>query len=176
MPAAMPSEAMALVRLSGGAARPTAPTSEVMPVPLTPMPEQDAADQQVEAGLGGIHQIDAGHRRERAGDDHAAGAVAVGDHAGEHGADAPDQVGDRHGRGERLAADAELLGHRRQVEPHHLPQAHGDADDEAGAQDDEPQRAGVRAAPAARLSAWARFPWFASGAYYRRMQSHGERE
>ena len=29
---------MAAVRCSGGAARPTAPTSEVMPVPATPMP------------------------------------------------------------------------------------------------------------------------------------------
>ena len=38
MPLAMPSEAMAAVRLSGGAARPAAPTSAVMPVPLTPMP------------------------------------------------------------------------------------------------------------------------------------------
>ena len=38
MPAAMPIEAMALSRFSGGARRPMVPTSEVTPVPLTPMP------------------------------------------------------------------------------------------------------------------------------------------
>ena len=38
MPAAMPMEAMALSRFSGGASRPMVPTSEVTPVPLTPMP------------------------------------------------------------------------------------------------------------------------------------------
>ena len=75
-------------------------------------------------------------------DDHAAGAVAVGDHAGEHRAEAPHQVGDRHRRRERLAADAELLGHRRQVEPHHLAEAHGDADDQPGRQHDDPEGPG----------------------------------
>ncbi len=38
MPAAMPIEAMAERRFSGGASRPMVPTSEVTPVPLTPMP------------------------------------------------------------------------------------------------------------------------------------------
>ena len=78
----------------------------------------------------------------RARDHDPAGTVAVGDHAGEDGAEAPHQVGDRHRHGERLAADAELLGHGRQIEPHHLPQPHGDADDQAGRQDDHPQRPG----------------------------------
>jgi hypothetical protein len=40
MPAAMPMDAMALSRLSGGARRPTTPTSDVTPVPLTPMPNR----------------------------------------------------------------------------------------------------------------------------------------
>lgn len=38
MPLAMPSEAMAAVRRSAGARRPTAPTRLLMPVPLTPRP------------------------------------------------------------------------------------------------------------------------------------------
>ena len=38
MPAAMPIEAMAESRFSGGASRPMVPTREVTPVPLTPMP------------------------------------------------------------------------------------------------------------------------------------------
>ena len=38
MPAAMPIEAIADSRFSGGASLPMVPTSEVTPVPLTPMP------------------------------------------------------------------------------------------------------------------------------------------
>ena len=40
MPAAMPIEAIADSRFSGGASLPMVPTSEVTPVPLTPMPNR----------------------------------------------------------------------------------------------------------------------------------------
>ena len=100
---------MALVRLSGGAARPTAPTSEVIPVPLTPMPSRTPLSMRSKPALGRVHDVHARHGRKRTGHDHASGAVAIGHHAGEHGAEAPHQIGDRHGGGERLAADAKLL-------------------------------------------------------------------
>ena len=137
--------------------------------------EQDAADEQVVARLGRIHEIHAGHRRHRARDHDPAGAVAVGDHAGEDGAETPHQVGHRHRHGERLAADAQLLGHGRQIEPHHLAQPHGDADDEAGGEDDHPQR------PGGGGRRWRDFlhggvsPWLLSAAYSMRW-AHDERE
>ena len=116
---------------------------------------QHAADEQVEARSGGPHVVDAGHARERSRHHDAAGAVAVGDHAGEHRARCPTiRLAMAMRRRERLAADAQLLGHRRHVESHHLANAHGDADDQPCRQHDDPQGPSERRELAAQLSAW----------------------
>ncbi len=56
MPAAMPIEAMALSRFSGGASRPMVPTSEVTPVPETPMPISTPLAIEHVGRSGGVHQ------------------------------------------------------------------------------------------------------------------------
>ena len=106
MPAAMPIEAMAERRFSGGASRPMVPTSEVTPVPLTPMPISSAADEEIGDG-GRIHEVEPADGGEHANDDDAPGAELVDQRAGERRADAHRELRQRHGQPERLAADVE---------------------------------------------------------------------
>ena len=101
--------------------------------------EQDAAEHEVEPALGHVHDVHPRHGRKHTGHDHASGAVAIRHHAGPHRAEAPGQIGDRHGGRERLTADAKLQRHGRQVKAHHLAQSHGDPANQSRREDDEPQ-------------------------------------
>jgi hypothetical protein len=100
--------------------------------------EQDAAEHQVEAVAGCIHNVHARHGRKHTRHNDAAGAIAIRHHAGQHRTQTPRQIGNRHRGGERLATDAEFVRHGRQVKAHHLAQAHGNSANHAGRQDDNP--------------------------------------
>ena len=75
-----------------------------------------------------------------------AGAVAVGEHAGERLRRAPDQVLDRHRQRERLAAPAQVGAHRLQEEAEAVADAHRQGEDQAAADEHGGGRAPVGAA------------------------------
>ena len=77
--------------------------------------KRDAAPHQVGAGLGGVHEIEAGHHQHDAERGYSAGAIAVGDGARDHTGETPKQVRDGHGSRERRQADAFGSGPKRSM-------------------------------------------------------------
>jgi hypothetical protein len=63
--------------------------------------------------------------------------LPVGDHAEERLRSAPDQVLQRQGEREGLAAPAVVEGHRLQEQAEPLPRAHGEGEDDAAAKEND---------------------------------------
>lgn len=92
------------------------PTMTANPQPANADTNQDATPHQIVAGLGQIHRVVAGHHQRDTERNDPAGAEAVGKTASDDSASPPEQIGDGHGAGKRFDANAQALGHRRQVE------------------------------------------------------------
>ena len=86
------------------------------------------------------HEDEARHVGDRARDQHAPGAEAVRDRARERHERAPQDVLQRDGEREFVAAPALGHGHLRQEKPHRLAHAHGEHQDQRGADEDGPGR------------------------------------
>ncbi len=128
----------AVERHSRGNSLPNAASSTMNEQPDRPKPISTPAETSSTGPLVGVsHQRKAGGIHQRAGAQHARGAEAVGDDAGERLADAPQQILQRQREGENVAAPMIGARHRREEKAerrarpkrHHRDQA-AEADDQ----------------------------------------------
>ena len=139
-----PSEPSAVVmpsaaeRRSGATLRPTAASTTPNAVPLSAKPSSTPALRYSSERARGLrHQPDAEGVDQAADRDRPAAAPFVGDHADERLRDAPDQVLQRHRKGEHLAPPTEILAHRLQEQPEARADAERQQHDERAADDRE---------------------------------------
>jgi hypothetical protein len=102
--------------------------------------QQDAADEKIIGGGGRIHEVEPANGGKHANDDDPTSAELVDQAAGKRCSEAHRELRERHRQAEGLAADVEGLRDVGQVEAHGLGTAHGEADDGADDQDQQPER------------------------------------